>query len=91
MPTSFTSASKISHINTQRGANVSEMQRITSVTVVFCIFATIYIFIQIYPTKFEEKMRFLVYEKQSDGFIRNFITTELSEIRLPGMIINENK
>ena len=36
-------------------------------------------------------MTFLVYEKQSDGFIRNFTTVRLSEIRLPGTELNENE
>ena len=35
-------------------------------------------------------MAYLVYEKQSDGFIRNFTTDRLSEIRLPGTELNEN-
>ena len=36
-------------------------------------------------------MTFLVYEKQSDGFIRNFTTVRLSEIRLPGTELNDNE
>ena len=35
-------------------------------------------------------MSYLVFEKQSDGFIRNFTTDRLSDIRLPGTELNEN-